>query len=432
MEQAHQELVQQLKALSQRVPNLTGRLSPAVAKFKEDGTPLASNLIEELAAYRQEFANLRQKVLALGKSNSSQLDVASLRDLESLVKSIIASNSQDEVREEALTILNRVLTITHREQSDFAPLKACHQKAEELRRAISSSPVGTLHPNTKAVAERKHPVAAVLTLVEQQENLEDDQWVALEEEVAAAFGKQLAVAISRGKLTVPAPTKIPPAVPGPNLEQVSEVVIMPSVPTAAQPSKPSKPSKASKPDPDVVILESPAPGKPMHEVIIVPAVEVTAPASSPTPVFKTETSVGSSTSVGLKLLAHIQNVGDRVFGAEEFAGSRGKALRLEAFQINIEPPVPGLSIRYMAHVSGIGDTPWLEEGQLAGARGQGRRVEGFAIELAGPAANNYDVFYMGHIQNVGDTAVLSNGQYCGTRGKSLRVEAMKVWIKSKN
>lgn len=423
MEQAHQELVQQLKALSQRIPNLIGRLSPAVAKLKEDGTPLANHLIEELAAYRQEFANLRQKALAFGKS-SSQQDVASLRDLETLIKSIIATDSQDGVREQALAVLNRVLTITHREQGDFAPLKSCQQKAQELHRAISSSPAGTLHPNAKAVADGKHPVSAVLTLVEQQENLEDDQWVTLEEEVAAAFGKQLAIAISRGKLTVPAAA--PAVAATPNLDQISEVVIVPSLPT---------PAKTAKPDPDVVILESPAPSKPLHEVIIVPAVEVTqsAPNTGKTPVFiQPPAKAGTTSTVGLKLLTHIQNVGDRVFGAEEFAGSRGKALRLEAFQINIEPPVPGLSLRYMAHVSGIGDTPWLEEGQLAGARGQGRRVEGFAIELTGPAATNYDVFYMGHIQNVGDTAVLSNGQYCGTRGKNLRVEAMKVWIKAKN
>jgi uncharacterized protein YjdB len=136
------------------------------------------------------------------------------------------------------------------------------------------------------------------------------------------------------------------------------------------------------------------------------------------------------TNVGLKVLAHIQSVGDRVFKAKEDAGSRGKSLRLEGFIIEIEPPIPGLTIQYMAHVEGVGDTPWLNQGELAGFRGKSKRIEGFAIRLAGPEAGKYDVFYTAHVQNVGDIPPVSNGQYCGTRGKALRVESMKVWVKN--
>ena len=62
---------------------------------------------------------------------------------------------------------------------------------------------------------------------------------------------------------------------------------------------------------------------------------------------------------------------------------RVRRWRVEGFQINIDPPIPGLNVEYMAHVEGVGDTPWLSEGELAGFRGQAKRIEGFAVRLSG-------------------------------------------------
>jgi uncharacterized protein YjdB len=187
--------------------------------------------------------------------------------------------------------------------------------------------------------------------------------------------------------------------------------------------------------PQIQILESPAPSAPMHEVIIVPSVEV--PKSLPTTgsgniVFGAPRDIQQAVAVegalGIKVLVHIQGIGDRTFGSQEYAGSKGQGRRVEGFQINIDPPIPGLNVEYMAHVEGVGDTPWLSEGELAGFRGQAKRIEGFAVRLSGPQADKYDVFYSAHIQNIGDTDVSSNGEYCGTRGKALRIEGIKVWI----
>ena len=105
--------------------------------------------------------------------------------------------------------------------------------------------------------------------------------------------------------------------------------------------------------------------------------------------------------------------------------------RLEAFQINIDPAIAGLSLRYMAHIAAIGDTPLTPEGELVGERGKNRQIEGLAIELIGPQAPNYKVFYTAHIQNKGDVPVCTNGEYCGTKGQGLRIEGMKIWIEAK-
>ena len=136
-------------------------------------------------------------------------------------------------------------------------------------------------------------------------------------------------------------------------------------------------------------------------------------------------------SLGLKVLVHIERLGDRLFSHDEFAGTRGKALRIEGFAINIQPPISDLSLEYMAHIEGVGDTPWTSEGEFLGDRGQGKRIEGFAIRLTGAKADTYNVYYVAHIQNIGDSAVCFNGDYCGTRGQGLRIEGVKVWLQKK-
>jgi Clostridial hydrophobic W len=132
--------------------------------------------------------------------------------------------------------------------------------------------------------------------------------------------------------------------------------------------------------------------------------------------------------VPFTLLVHLQNIGDVTVQNNQFAGTRGQSRRLEGFQIDISPPVPGLSCQYMAHLQGIGDVPWVNAGQFVGTRAQSRRLEGFAIQLTGPQAGNYSVSYMAHLQGTGDTGFYSNGQFCGTRGQSRRVEGMLVRI----
>ena len=127
-------------------------------------------------------------------------------------------------------------------------------------------------------------------------------------------------------------------------------------------------------------------------------------------------------------LVHLQNIGDVGFVNDEFAGTQGQFRRLEGFQIQLNPPIPNLSMRYMAHVQNIGDMPWANEGQFIGTREQSLRLEGFAIELTGPAAANYSVMYMAHLQELGDTGFFRDGQFCGTRGQSRRVEGILVHV----
>jgi uncharacterized protein YjdB len=134
---------------------------------------------------------------------------------------------------------------------------------------------------------------------------------------------------------------------------------------------------------------------------------------------------------GLRKLVHIQDVGDRTFSEGAVAGTTGQSRRLEGFQINLDSPIPGLSMEYMAHVQDSGDTSWVREGQYVGTKGKSKRIEGFAIRLTGSQASKYDVFYQAHVEGIGNTPRVGNGQFSGTRGQSKRVEAISVWVQPK-
>jgi len=121
--------------------------------------------------------------------------------------------------------------------------------------------------------------------------------------------------------------------------------------------------------------------------------------------------------------AHVQSIGWMApVKAGETAGTSGKSLRLEALRI---VPPRGMVIDAMAHVQGIGDV-WVEgishEGGTIGTVGESRRVEGIAIRVV----NGGHLQYRCHIQRKGWTPWVDDGNYCGTRGERLRVEAVQI------
>ncbi|MGC9524588.1 MAG: hydrogenase [Limnospira sp.] len=402
MEPTNDNLQQQLKSLSDRHSQLGQELSQAAIALGKSGTPVGEPLLQALVKYNRDFASLQQKLQSRGQPTAGQ--AISIAVLEELYQNIARPAGGGVASQKAIALLDRVLALTHGDQPDFAPLQKAQEQARQLKQKLAIAPA----PEAEALAENRHPLAILLTLLDSAQTLDDERWAALAETVETAFGKALAVAISRGKIT-------PPSTP---------------------------PVERKTVNPDIVILEEPGSTATPPEVIIVPSVEV--PQKPPTIDGKNivfgnapiagkagDTAQTGLSSVGLRVRVYLHGLGDRDFGAREYAGTRGQGRRLEAFQIAIDPPIPGLDVRYMAYISGVGDTPKVSGGQRVGEPGKNRQIEGFCVELAGPQAANYDICYNAHIQNKGDVPVCANGQYCGTRGQSLRVEGIKVWVQPK-
>jgi hypothetical protein len=460
MNQQYKALREKLTQLTERKPGLGARMSQAAIELKDAGVPPAELLLEQLSTYRQEFAALRDQARELAKSLPKPPmppQITSLKDIENILEALAASaapsggdslRDSSASRETALRILDQVLAIAHSDDPKFPPLEDAKAKARELRRLIAQAPANALPQPVQTLNSGEHPFAGLLTLINPPTNLTDDRWGILVEIVTRAFSKSLTVAAARGKLkvnlTVPSVSTIldrsvtstpVPAPSQPQPQNFPEVLIISEAATAANtpPAKPEssvlQPPTTQINSPDVIILPSyeEPPKQPGQgaEPLVFGSMPLTGQ-KNPNPSQTT-----TAESQGLKVLVHIERLGDRLFGHDEFAGTRGKALRIEGFAIHIEPPIPGLSLEYMGHLEGMGDTPWTPEGEFLGLRGAGKRIEGFAIRLTGEKAHQYNVYYVAHIQNIGDSSVCFNGDYCGTRGQGLRIEGIKVWLQQK-
>lgn len=459
MNQKYKALREKLTQLGDRKPGLGARVSQAAIELKDAGVPPAELLLEQLNIYRQEFGQLRDQVRELAKSlprPPMPPQITSLKDIDRILEQLeeLEAPSVSD-RDTALHILDQVLAIAHSDDAQFPPLQDAKAKARELRRLIAQAPVNALPAPVQQLSSGDHPFAGLLALINPPSDLTDDRWGILVEVVTRAFSKSLTVAAARGKLSVnmsipsvstvagesaaptPAPTAqpVPSSQPAPPSQNFPEVLIISEEGTAANAPKSEesvlKPATTQVNSPDVIILPSyEQPQKP-PATAAEPLVFGSVPLSAQKTASPTASSTSGDKSLGLKVLVHIERLGDRVFNHDEFAGTRGKALRIEGFAINIEPSIAGLSLEYMAHIEGIGDTSWTAEGKFLGHRGQGKRIEGFAIRLTGEPAHHYNVYYVAHIENMGDSSVCFNGDYCGTRGQGLRIEGIKVWLQKK-
>lgn len=146
---------------------------------------------------------------------------------------------------------------------------------------------------------------------------------------------------------------------------------------------------------------------------------------------------------------HIQDLGDYPADGSwvespNLIGTVGQSKRIEGFKLKAGDSLPtDLELRYNVHVQNIGwlydeddPTSWAKNGDYAGTRGDGLRIEAIKIvllDVAGNMATGYHIRYQGHVQNIGDLPAdselwFTDGEQLGTVGSSLRLEALKLEI----
>jgi RNA polymerase primary sigma factor len=239
MQQNSADLHQQVTSLENTFSQLVPKLSKALQELQDLGKPLSAELILELSNSRNQFNALRARVFELAEflvlsPTQKEPEIDSLTGLKSLLQDAVQAEEQKEaitqVRQQALRVLERVLGIAHRDNSNFQPLLECQEKARELQRAISESQEPDSHSDTQALAEGNHSFAQLLTLIEQGDELDDDRSADLHDSVAESFGRTLATAAVRGRLIVQEESV-------PNFPSVS-IIKESKVPTRAQPPEP--------------------------------------------------------------------------------------------------------------------------------------------------------------------------------------------------
>jgi hypothetical protein len=183
----------------------------AAAALARVGTPPSDDLVRDLAEAAHRSAALRDEVLAAATAielATPPADVlASTRQLEAVLTALLEglasrdrSGAATRARVEALSVLDRVAALAHRDDPAFSALAVCHARADEVRAALAAPAGGDAADALLAVAEAIAPFKALLALRDGARKLDDDKWATLQDAVAAAFGRSLATAASRGRL----------------------------------------------------------------------------------------------------------------------------------------------------------------------------------------------------------------------------------------
>src|SRR2546426_74770 len=286
------DLVKNLAALSRRFAGLAAKLAHAARELEGAGTLPPDSLLEEFAAARGEFINLRSSVLdaarTLGVTAPAPTAIDGLKALESVVRALAEATANEprratlaEARRRVLVVLDRIMTINHVDDPNFAALLECQAKAREIRAAVLD-PKGPTAESAAVIVEATPAFSALLTLIEGREHLDDAKFAVLEDSVTRLFGRTLTVAATRGKL-VAGPADLPraPERPAPRPKTVEEPVgpvVVAAAPSVAPPVQPPPPLLASPAPPAAA---APAPSAAPHAPP--PAPFYAPPAPSPAP-----------------------------------------------------------------------------------------------------------------------------------------------------
>src|SRR2546422_599020 len=286
------DLVKNLAALSRRFAGLAAKPPQAARGLGGPGPLPPDSLLEEFAAARGEFIDLRSSVLdaarTLGVTAPAPAAIDGLKALEPVVRALAEATVNEprratlaEARRRVLVVLDRIMTINHVDAPNFgAPLEG-QAKAREIRAAVLD-PKGPTAESAAVIVEATPAFSALLTLIEGREHLDDAKFAVLEDSVTRLFGRTLTVAATRGKL-VAGPPDLPraPERPAPRPKTVEEPVapvVVAAAPSVAPRVQPPAPLLAS---PAAPAAASPTPSAAPHAPP--PAPFYAPPAPSPAP-----------------------------------------------------------------------------------------------------------------------------------------------------
>ena len=142
--------------------------------------------------------------------------------------------------------------------------------------------------------------------------------------------------------------------------------------------------------------------------------------------------VSSNPSISYK--GHAQTYGDlKVVKDGQTCGTTGQNKRLEALSVVGLENLSGVAVVGQAHVQTDG---W--QGQVIfngsnfiGTKGKAKRLEAIKLSLFGENVSKYKIAYRTHVSNIGWTNWVYDGQVSGTVGKKLGIEAVEIKIITK-
>ncbi len=142
--------------------------------------------------------------------------------------------------------------------------------------------------------------------------------------------------------------------------------------------------------------------------------------------------------VGVYYYTHIQGIGDESLKFDgQMAGTKGESRRLEAIHISLGDALGNgtaytgnldIGVQYTTHCQTYGWLPWSANGEMNGTEGESKRLEAIKIQLTGADSDLFDIYYRVHAQTYGWLSWAKNGEASGTAGQSKRLEGIQIVI----
>lgn len=210
----------EITALEAGFSRLAERLVETARNLQQSGAVPSEGSITEVSDCRRDFQAVGARVTKLARSVGVPAQYlaappGSIGDLRALLE--VASFHDG--RRRAIAVLDRVLSIAHRDSAEFQPLSECQAGARQLREAIISADWPAHHPDSQSLSSAGHPFAKLVILVERGEKLSDEQWLGFHDAVAESFGKPLAVAITRNRLRMEGASSVGAPIPESPVEE---------------------------------------------------------------------------------------------------------------------------------------------------------------------------------------------------------------------
>jgi tetratricopeptide (TPR) repeat protein len=199
-----------LRTLTNAFKTTSERLLQASQVMSDDGRPPDRGVLEAAAGCDREFARLRAEAVRRAEANRlvghSVDQIRGLRDLAALIESVNQAEDErvrlERVREQARRVVDRVLTMTTAHADDSLPLLMCQTGAREIRQKLLACVPSEPSIEAERLAEGRHPLSALIAIVEGTGVLDDATWGELYRRVATAYGMPLAVAAGRDRLSL--------------------------------------------------------------------------------------------------------------------------------------------------------------------------------------------------------------------------------------
>ncbi len=167
---------------------LADKFASSAEQLAASGTPVAAELLGEMAEFRNRSVFLASQLMGEATHPVTLDELVAQFDLRS--------------RQQLRSLLQDVLQLQHVSgAAENAPvLLTCQDRAARLLNLLQSAPAAELPQDVEHLRSGKHPLCAVLELVDQANDLSDDRWTQLNDQVTECFGRPLATAIARGRV----------------------------------------------------------------------------------------------------------------------------------------------------------------------------------------------------------------------------------------